>query len=411
MQVANLTEVDIQKLRAETKGTREVIHFNNAGSSLPPDEVVNSVVNYLQEEAVKGGYETEAKYQGELNNTYNLIAELINAEPDEIAVVENASTAWWIVFNGINFTSGDEIIASEFEYVTNYIGLLSAQKRYGVVIKVVYNDEFGNYPIIELEKAISPRTKLILATHIPSTAAGILPVAEIGKIAKKHNILYLLDACQSVGHIPVDVKEIQCDMLAVTGRKYLRAPRGTGFLFVRKDVQNQLNATIMDGFSTSSITIDEFKLRDDARRFELYEKSRALTLGLGKAVKYALAIGIDRISQRIIYLANLLRTQLRSIDGITVHDFGADLCGIVTFSVKNMACIAVKNGLAEKHINISIGQAQSTLYFMDKNKLDSILRASVHYYNDESEISSVCDALKQIMLEMEPKITEKSTVI
>ena len=280
-----------------------------------------------------------------------------------------------------------------------------------MVVKVIYHDEHGNYPIDELEKAITSRTKLILATHIPSTAAGILPVAEIGKIARKNNILYLLDACQSVGHIPVDIQEIGCDMLAVTGRKYLRAPRGTGFLFVRKEVQNQLNATIMDGFSTSSINIDEYKLRDDARRFELYEKSRALTLGLGKAVEYALAIGIDRISQRIIYLANLLRTQLRSIHGITVHDFGTYLCGIVTFSVENIECSIVKNALAEKHINISIGQAHSTIYFMDKNKLQTILRASVHYYNTEDEISSLCDALKQIIVEVKLNITEQSTVI
>lgn len=399
MPVANLTELEVQKLRTETKGTKEIVHFNNAGSSLPPDVVVNSVVNYLQEEAAKGGYETEAKYQNELNNTYNLIAKLINAESDEIALVENASTAWWIAFNGIDFKIGDEIIASEFEYVTNYIGLLFAQKKYGVVIKVVYNDAQGNYPIDELESAITPQTKLILATHIPSTAAGILPVAEIGKIARKYNILYLLDACQSVGHIPVDVKEIQCDMLAVTGRKYLRAPRGTGFLFVRKDIQNQINATIMDGFSTSSITTNKYNLRDDARRFELYERSRALTIGLGKAVEYALAIGIDKISDRIIQLADLMRTQLRSIDGIIVHDFGTELCGIVTFSVMDVECNTIKDKLAKKHINISIGQAKSTLYFMDKNKLDAILRASVHYYNHEDEISLLCDALRETIAE------------
>lgn len=399
MQVNQLNEKDVQRFRAETKGTKEIIHFNNAGSSLPPDVVVNSVVSYLHEEAANGGYETEAKYKIELDKTYKLIAKLINAEPEEIAIVENASTAWWIAFNGINFKPGDEIIASEFEYVTNYIGLISAQKRYKVIIKVIYNDVHGNYRIDQLEKAISERTKLILATHIPSTAAGILPVAEIGKIARKNNILYLVDACQSVGHIPVDVKRIDCDMLAVTGRKYLRAPRGTGFLFIKKSIQNQLNATVMDGFSASSVIIDAYKLRDDARRFELYEKSRALTLGLGKAVEYALSIGIDRISQRIVYLADIMRRQLSDISGITVHDFGSELCGIITFSMRDVGCLTVKNKLAEKHINISVGQAKSTIYFMEKNKLQTILRASVHYYNNEDEISLLCNNLKLILFE------------
>ena len=403
MQVTDLTELEIQKLRTETKGTNEIIHFNNAGSSLPPDVVVDSAVAYLQEEAVKGGYEMEAIYQSDLNNTYKVIAQLINAEPDEIAIVENASTAWWIAFNGIDFKKDDEIIASEFEYVTNYIGLLTAQKRYGVVIKVIYNDERGNYPIDKLEKAITARTKLILATHIPSTAAGILPVAEIGKVARKNDILYLVDACQSVGHIPVDVKEIDCDMLAVTGRKYLRAPRGTGFLFVRKNMQNQLNTTLMDGFTARDVNIQEYKLRDDARRFEVYEKSRALTIGLGKAVEYALAIGIDRISQRIIFLADLMRNQLRRLDDLTVHDVGERLCGIVTFSVNNLECIVVKNNLAIRNINISVGQAKSTIYYMEKNKLTTILRASVHYYNTEEEINLFVEALKQILLERMPE--------
>ncbi|MDB5119165.1 MAG: aminotransferase class V-fold PLP-dependent enzyme [Sphingobacteriales bacterium] len=411
MQLTDLTELEIQKLRAETKGTKEVIHFNNAGSSLPPDVVVDSVVAYLQEEAVKGGYETEAKYQSVLNNTYTLIAKLINAEPDEIAIVENASTAWWIAFNGIDFKPGDEIIASEYEYVTNYIGLLTAQNRYGVIVKVIYNDEQGDYPIDKLEKAITTQTKLILATHIPSTAAGILPVAEIGKIARKNNILYLVDACQSVGQIPVDVKEIDCDMLAVTGRKYLRAPRGTGFLFVKKSIQNQLNTSLMDGFSASSVNINEYKLRDDARRFELYEKSRALTIGLGKAVEYALAVGIDRISQRIIYLADLMRNQLRNVNGLTVHDVGEKLCGIITFSVNSLDCIVVKNKLAIRNINISVGQAKSTMYYMEKNKLTTILRASVHYYNTEVEITLFCDAMKQILTEVESDRTDKSAVI
>lgn len=396
MKIEALKESEIQQLRAETKGTSQKIHFNNAGSSLPPDVVVQTVVDYLNEEAILGGYETEFKYKDQLDGTYDLIARLINANRDEIAVVENASTAWTLVFNGIDFKKGDVVITSEMEYVTNLIGLLNAKKTYGIEIKVIPNDANGNFCLQTLDDAISSQTKLIAVTHIPSTAGGMLPIVEIGKIARKHNILYLLDACQSAGHVPLDVREIGCDMLAVTGRKYLRAPRGTGFLYVRKEVQNKLKLVFMDGFTAQWVSETDFKIRDDARRFELYEKNRALTLGLGKAVAYSLNIGIDRIWQRIQYLAELMRSQLESIEEITVHDIGDQRCGIVTFSVKGVDSAAVKDRLAENQINVSVGKAVSTLIYMNKNHLTSIVRASVHYYNTEDEIKKLCEVLKVI---------------
>jgi len=388
-----LIEQEIKQLRAETKGTANKIHFNNAGASFPPDVVVDTVVNYLREEAAEGGYETEFKYKDQLENTYSLIAKLINADKDEIAIVENASTAWGLAFNGIDFKKGDEIITSEMEYITNLIGFINVQKTYGVETKVIPNDEHGNFSLSELEDAISPKTKLIAVTHIPSTAGCMIPIVEIGKIARKHHVLYLLDACQSAGQLPIDVQEIGCDMLSVTGRKYLRALRGTGFLYVRKEVQDKLKLLFMDGFSTPSVSMDGYQMRNDARRFELYEKNRALTLGLGNAVEYALNIGVDRIWQRIQALASSMRRQLAAIDGITVHDFGTEQCGIVTYSLRGMESAAVKGKLAEKQINVSVGLAKSTLIYMNKNHLASVVRASVHYYNTEEEIEAMCREL------------------
>ena len=372
------------------------IHFNNAGSSLPPDIVVETVVSYLREEAAAGGYETEARYKEQLENVYVSIARLISAEKDEIALVENASAAWSLAFKGLSFQKGDVVITSEMEYVTNLLGLLEFQKTHGIEVRMVPNDEQGNFSLEAFEAAIGPRTRLIAMTHIPSSAGNVLPVADIGRIARKHQILYLLDACQSAGQIPIDVNEINCDFLAVTGRKYLRAPRGTGFLYVRKEVQDQLTPLMIDGFSTRGTTLHGYELREDARRFELYEKSRALTLGLGKAVDYALAIGLDSIWRRIQELAGLMRERLSSIDGITVHDRGGQLCGIVTFSVDAVDSALIKKELAAKNINVSITQAHSTLYYMSRYKLDKILRASVHYYNTEEEIDLFCDALVAI---------------
>ncbi len=397
MDVKTFTEKEIQKFRSETKGTLECIHFNNAGASLPPDDVVETVIQYLNEEATQGGYELEYKYREQLENVYHLIARLIHAEKDEVAIVENASMAWGLAFNGIQFKKGDEIITSEMEYVTNLLGFLNAEKTHGVQIKVIPNDAQGNFSLPALEEAITEQTRLIAITHIASTAGAVVPVIEIGKIARKHHILYLVDACQTAGQIPINVKEIGCDILSATGRKYLRAPRGTGFLYVRKEIQDTLKILLMDGHTAQLINENAFEIRNDARRFELFEKNRAITLGLGKAIEYALNIGVGRIWQRIQFLAADMRRQLTETDGITVHDTGEQKCGIVTFSVQGIGSSHVKSALAEKKIHVSVGLAKSTLIYMNRNSLSTVVRASIHYYNTGEEINRMCEALESII--------------
>lgn len=392
-----LNEEEVNQLRAATKGTAHVSHFNNAGASLPADAVVDTIIQYLQEESTMGGYEAEAKYKPQLDRTYDLIAQLINADKNEIAILESASAAWVIAFNGISFSEGDEIITCEMEYVTNVIGLLNVQKRYGIVIKVIPNDEQGNFSLSALENEITPKTKLIAITHIASGTGGVMPVVAIGAVARQHGILYLLDACQSAGQVPLNVKEIGCDMLTVTGRKYLRAPRGTGFLYVRKEVRDQLELLAVDGFNAEWVTTTDFKLRDDGKRFELYEKNRALTLGLGKAVENALSVGVDRIWERIQFLSGLLRAKLNQIDGVTVQDTGSQQCGIVTFSIEGLDPFVIKSKLAERKINVSVALAKSTLFFMGKHQLTSVVRASVHYYNTEKEIDILCTSLVEMI--------------
>ncbi len=396
MENTAFSEAEIRRFRADTAGTAERIHFNNAGASLPPDIVVDTVIGYLKEEAMYGGYETEAKYQDQLDHVYTLIARLINADKEEVAIMENASFGWAAAFHGIDFKPGDEIITSEMEYVTNMIGFLNAEKMQGVSVIAIPPDEQGNFSLAALEAAISPKTRLIAITHIPSGAGNILPVVEIGRIANRHHILYLVDACQTVGQAPIDVRAIGCDMLSVTGRKFLRAPRGTGFLYVKREVQDRLNLLFIDGHSIVSINGSGYQPRNDAKRFELYEKNRALALGLGAAIDYVLTVGIDRIWQRVQYLADLMRRQLAAIPGVTVQDMGAQQCGIVTFTVAGVDSRSVRARLAEKKINVGVNIAQSTLLYMKRKQLDTVVRASIHYYNTEEEIKSMCGELGKI---------------
>jgi cysteine desulfurase/selenocysteine lyase len=392
-----IDDKEVMLLRNQTKGCQTHIHLNNAGASLPPDAVTEAIIAYLSEEAVNGGYETESKYAQKLENTYLQIADLLNANVDEVAIFENGSSAWGTAFKGVDLKHGDEIITCEMEYISNWIGFINSSKTIGVKVIVIPNDDSGNFQLDQLEKAITIKTKLIAITHISSSSGNILPIVEIGKIAEQYQIPYLLDAAQSVGQVPLDVDLIKCDMLSATGRKFIRAPRGTGFLYVRRSIQDKIRPLLLDSNGLSAVTTIDYHLRSDARRYELYEKSRALTIGLGKAIEYALNIGIDRIWQRVQYLADFTRNELVKNADVTVHDLGDYKCGIITFSVRNIESTAIKAKLAEMAINVSVSSQKATLLYMKKNKLESVVRASVHYYNTDQEIISLCKALSDII--------------
>ncbi|WP_316738430.1 aminotransferase class V-fold PLP-dependent enzyme [Pedobacter aquatilis] len=391
-----LNTEEVQKIRAETTGCSKIIHFNNAGASLPADVVNRTVIDYLLEEASFGGYETEAKHAACLSAVYTSVAKLLNASQEEIALFENASAAWATAFNGIEFSPGDEVLISEMEYVTNLIGFSSLKEK-GVLLKVIPNDKDGNFSVSELKAAINEKTKLIAVTHISSSGGAVVPIEAIGNIAEEHNIMYLVDACQSAGQMPLDVKKIKCNILSATGRKYLRAPRGTGFLFVKKDSLNKIKPYLLDFLAAGNVSMSGFTLREDARRFELYEKSRALTLGLGKAVDYALEIGLENIWARISTLSKYLRVELIKIPGLILHDKGEDLSGIVTFFIAGEDSLQIKSLLLEKNMNVSTGGQQATPLYMNNQNLKVILRASVHYYNTKKEIEEFCMALSRIV--------------
>jgi len=386
----------LDNLRKQTKGCEKVIHFNNAGASLMPNVVLDTMIKYLSEEHMLGGYETAEKHDDEFHELYHQTAALINANPEEIAYTENATNAWLMAFHSIPFEPGDKILTTQVEYASNYITYIQARKKFGVEIVPLANIN-GEVDLDALEQNIDNKVKLISITHIPTNGGLVNPAEAIGKIAAKYNVYYLLDACQSVGQYPVDVEAIGCHFLSATGRKYLRGPRGTGFLYVAKSIQDEVEPPFLDLHSAEWVTPSTYKTRNNAQKFENWEKNMAAKIGFKKAVEYLNELGIQNVWSRVQYLASLLRQKLSLIDRIVVTDLGTTKCGIVTFNTVGIDPEVVKSSLASRKINVWLSSRSSTLLDMEARNLTNIIRASVHYYNTEEEIDIFCNAIEEII--------------
>lgn len=380
-------------LRAQTPACQDLIHFNNAGAALSPQAVNDALFQHLLLEQRIGGYEAGDATQAAQENFYHAFGRLLNCNPREIAYIENATRAWTLLLQAMPLTQGDRIITGQSEYASNYMTLLHLAKTRHIRIEVIPNDSSGQICLQTLHNKLDEDVRLIALTHVPSQSGVIHPAVEVGKIARKHRIFYLLDACQSAGQIDLNVDEIGCDMLTGSGRKYMRGPRGTGFMYVRQGMQDYLEPASVDLHSASWTRKDSYTLRDDARRFENWEHYVAGKIALGVAADYACDLGMGAIEERVRTLAARLRASLQALPGITVHEQGDYLSGIVTFSDASQDAVTLQQKLRQQQINTSVARHQANLLDFSRRNLPDINRASVHYYNTDAEIDTFCQAL------------------
>lgn len=378
--------MDIDRIRRDTPAASRLAYLHNAGAALMPAPVVAAMKEHIDLESEIGGYAAADREARRLESVYGSVARLLNAAPDEIALMENATVAWQMAFYALPFSKGDRILTAEAEYAANYVAFLQVANRTGVAIDVVPSDASGELDVDALERMIDERVKLIAITWVPTNGGLVNPAAAVGKIARAHGIPYLLDACQAVGQMVVDVEAIGCDMLSGTGRKFLRGPRGTGFLYVGRKMLQRLEPPMIDHFAAPWVSRDAFRLRDDARRFETWENNYAARLGLGASVDYALDIGIGPIERRCRMLADRLRGGLASIRGIRVRDLGRAPGAIVSFTVEGYEAEAVVSDAAAAGITIGASDPSSTRIDAEIRSLPPVVRASPHYYNTDAEI-------------------------
>lgn len=393
-----MTPIDLSRARADTPGVRNVLHFNNAGAALMPTPVLDAVRGYIAREGELGGYETAKENWARVEHVYDALARLVGAAREEIAVVENATRAWDMLFYSFRFGPDDRILTCETEYASNYLAYLQIARQTGCIVEAVPSDESGALSVDALRDRIDGKVKLVAVSHVPTNGGLVNPAAEIGAVAREAGVPFLLDACQSAGQMPIDVAEIGCDMLTATSRKYLRGPRGVGFLYVRQGLIETLEPPFIDLHAAEWTGPGDYRIRGDARRFETWECNWAGKVGLGVAVDYALDWGLDAIEARVTALAERLRNALASIPDVTLCDLGTRRCGIVSFTVDGHDPAAIQQAMFDQSINIGLSPANFTLLDMDRRGLGSVARASVHYYNSEAEVDRFAASIESLAL-------------
>jgi selenocysteine lyase/cysteine desulfurase len=397
---AGLDDALVARLRAETRGCEAIVHLNNAGAALMPVPVADMLRGWLTDEEHRGGYETASARAAELERFYAAAGRLLNCAADEVAFVENATRAWDMAFYGLRLGAGDCILTSVSEYGSNVIAMLHRARHSGVVIEFMGEDASGQVDAAAVAERLADRSRppvrLVALSHVPTGNGLVNPAAEVGRLAREAGVPYLLDACQSAGQMPLDVEALGCDMLSATGRKYLRGPRGTGLLYVRRGFLDRLDPPFLDQHAADLISPDEYRMRGDARRFESWERFCAGQAGLAAAMDYACDIGLARIYARIRLLASTLRRRLTGLPGVEVCDGGVEQCGIVTFRVAGLAPEAVKAHLADLGINVSVSSGSGNLVWFQRHGYDALVRASVHCYNTAAELDRLAEALEAL---------------
>jgi selenocysteine lyase/cysteine desulfurase len=391
--------IDVAAARAETPGCQRVAHLNNAGASLAPARVLDAVIGHLRLEADIGGYEAADAAAPAIARCAEAIADLIGCRTDEVAFAENATRAWDMAFYAFadRLRPGDRVLVSTAEYASNAIALLQVAHRRGLEVVRIPDDGDGQLDVAALEGLIDERARLVMVTHVPTQGGLVNPAAEVGRVCRAAGVTYLLDACQSIGQLPVRVDQIGCDALSATGRKFLRGPRGTGFLYIRAELADQLEPPMVDLHAAEWVAPDRYVVQPGARRFEGWERNVAGQIGLGVAVDLARAVGLDAIAARNRSLAARLRAALGELAGVTVHDRGAERCAIVTFTVDGHEPAAVSAALRAAGVNTSVSSRTSAQFDLAGRGIDALVRASVHYYNTEDETDRLVAEVRRLI--------------
>ena len=363
-----------------------------------PRGVLDAMVGHLRREANFGGYESADDAEPAVADAYANVARVLGTEPRNIAVVENSTVAFFQALSAFDFKPGDVIVTTRNDYVSNQLAYLSLVRRCGVEVRRAEDLTSGGADPQSVKELLrQSRVRLLAVTWVPTNSGLMQPVEAIGEMAEAAGVPYLVDGCQAVGQIPVEVAKLRCDFFSGAARKFLRGPRGIGFLYASDRALKRGDFPLyIDMRGADWVSADTFAPAPDARRFENWEFAYGLLLGLGEAARYALEVGVERGGRRARALAATLRGKLSGLNGIRVLDRGNELAAIVTVQVPGWDAQELSKLLRTKGINASASLRAYAVIDMDEKRAASALRLSPHYYNTEEEIDRVVETLRAV---------------
>jgi selenocysteine lyase/cysteine desulfurase len=393
--------IDVEAERAATPGCATVVHLNNAGAALPSSSTLRTVVEHLELESERGGYEAAAIQADRLAALRSSAARLLGAQHSEVVVTGSDTQGWaralWGLALGGGVARGQRLLADRLSYDSHYLGLLQVCELTGATIEVVPSTNSGTIDVDALAGLLERGgVALVSVTHVGTHRGLVNPVEEVGAVCRRAEVPFFLDACQSVGQLPVDVERFECDVATATGRKWLRGPRGTGLLFVRESFADRLRPPGIGWAGALWEDGDHYRLRPGAERFAEFEGPIAAQLGLGAAIDHVLALGIDPIAERVGGLAERLRASLDAVDGVGVHDGGTRRSGIVTFTTRAASSAELVAAASTSGINVSVSEASFARLDMAPPHPTAVVRASAHYYNTEAELDRLVDVVASL---------------
>jgi len=388
----------VKQWRDDTPGCANQIHFNNAGAGLMPRGVLEAMVGHLNREANLGGYESADDAEAAVAGAYTNVARVLGTESRNIAVVENSTVAFFQALSAFDFKPGDVIVTTRNDYISNQLAYLSLARRCGVEVRRAADLPSGGADPQSVKELLrDARVRLVAVTWVPTNSGLMQPVGAIGEIADAAGVPFLVDGCQAVGQIPVDVAKLRCDFFSGAARKFLRGPRGIGFLYVSDRALKRGDFPLyIDMRGADWVSTDDFAPAPDARRFENWEFAYSLVLGLGEAARYALEVGVERGGRRARGLAAALRGKLSRLNGIRVLDRGTELASIVTIEMAGWNAQELSKLLRARGINTAASLRAYAVIDMDEKRAASALRLSPHYYNTEEEIDRVVETLRAV---------------
>lgn len=387
-----------EQIRNDIVNYGNKIFLNSAGSSLMAKSVVQKIEQYLYQEENSGGYKVAELREKDISYFYDQAAELIGSNPKNIAFTHDATDAYIKALSSIRFKKGDIIITTDDDYASNHIQFISLQRRFGIKTIKIKTLQNGDLDISHFQELLTKHNpKLVAVTHVPTNSGLIQNVEAIGELCYEQQVLFLLDACQSVGQLNVDVQKIKCDFLTTTGRKFLRGPRGTGFLYVSERIlENEYFPLFIDGGGATWTKADQFEILQTAKRFETWEAPYALVVGFGEALRYTNEIGIDNIQSYNRELMTHLRNNLTSLSKVRLFDNGSKLCNILTFRKEGKSLEEIEKVLDLNNVFFSVSQKEWGVIDYNKKGIDWTIRLSPHYFNTLEEMDKVSEIIEAI---------------